>query len=131
MCMQSTTKSAQRHDKAAESVCSIRINTPILACSHPPSTPHKPTTPTGAKDATTSGGGGGSRASLSSASAAALLLTPQGLGQYQRMFHTRVLDYEPLVAVVVEMLQGAFSFPTPMFVVVVRVRFFLGGGGDY
>lgn len=56
------------------------------------------------------GAGAGSRASVSSsasASAAALLLTPQGLSQYQRMFHTRVLDYEPLVAVVVEMLQGA------------------------
>lgn len=25
------------------------------------------------------------------------------------MFHTRALDYEPLVAVVVEMLQGAYA----------------------
>lgn len=71
----------------------------------------------GAKEGATSGGG--NRNSLSSA--AALLLTPQGLGQYQRLFHTRVLDYEPLVAVVVEMLQGADSC------IYTQVFLFLGG----
>lgn len=60
---------------------------------------------TGIKEGASSGSAG-NRNSVASVSAA-LLLTPQGLGQYQRMFHTRALDYEPLVAVVVEMLQGA------------------------
>ncbi len=40
-----------------------------------------------------------------------LLLTPQGLGNYQRLFHTRLLDYEPLVEVLVQMLQDVTAGP--------------------
>ena len=39
------------------------------------------------------------------------LLSPQGLGNFQRLFHTRLLDYEPLLEVVVQMLQDVTAGP--------------------